>query len=121
MDASVTSSAQGLSTTTRSPRIWAVGGGKGGVGKSLLAVNLGVALARSGKRCILLDADFGGANLHTLLGLSNPSVTLTDLLTRKAPRLSDVVVPTQTPGLFLISGSRAQLDQANIKLSLIHI
>ena len=50
-------------------RIIAVGGGKGGVGKSVLAANLGIYLAQLGKHVVLLDADLGGANLHTFLGV----------------------------------------------------
>jgi len=50
-------------------RVWAVGGGKGGIGKSFLVANLATIAARSGKRVILIDADLGGANLHTCLGV----------------------------------------------------
>ena len=50
-------------------QIWSVGGGKGGIGKSLLTASLGWQLARMGKRVVLVDADLGGANLHTCLGL----------------------------------------------------
>ena len=46
-----------------------VGGGKGGIGKSLLTAALGWQLARMGKRVVLVDADLGGANLHTCLGV----------------------------------------------------
>ena len=46
-------------------RIIGVGGGKGGIGKSLLSASLGIDLARRGYRVVLLDADLGGANLHT--------------------------------------------------------
>ena len=44
--------------------IWSVGGGKGGIGKSVATVNIGCALALGGKKVILVDADLGGANLH---------------------------------------------------------
>lgn len=53
-------------------RTIAVAGGKGGVGKSTVAVNLGVALASAGHETILLDADTGLANVDVLLGLSPP-------------------------------------------------
>src|SRR5512136_1558160 len=49
-------------------QIWSVGGGKGGIGKSLIAASLGWQLARMGRRVVLVDADLGGANLHTCLG-----------------------------------------------------
>ena len=48
----------------------AVAGGKGGVGKSTLAVNLGVALAGAGHEVMLLDADTGLANVDVMLGLT---------------------------------------------------
>lgn len=51
------------------PRIIAITSGKGGVGKSSLAVNLGITLARSGHRVCILDGDTGLANINILLGL----------------------------------------------------
>ena len=84
------------------------------MGKSVLCANLGVALARAGKRCVLVDADFGGANLHTLFGLAHPRTSLADLFSRQAAHLQELAVPTGIPGLQLISGARAQADMANL-------
>lgn len=67
-----------------------VTGGKGGVGKTLLTANLGVELARSGARVLLVDLDFGLANLHVALRVSAPR-TIEDVLARRA-RLSDCIV-----------------------------
>ena len=53
-----------------------VASGKGGVGKTSLAVNLGLTLARQGRRTVLLDADFGMANAHILIG-ANPIASWT--------------------------------------------
>ncbi|MCU7934259.1 MAG: MinD/ParA family protein [Candidatus Thiodiazotropha sp. (ex Dulcina madagascariensis)] len=50
-------------------RVIAVTGGKGGVGKTNISANLGVALAELGRRVVLLDADLGLANLDVVLGL----------------------------------------------------
>jgi flagellar biosynthesis protein FlhG len=97
------------------PRIWAIGGGKGGVGKSVIAVNLGVALAKNRQQVIVVDADLGGANLHTLLGMPDPDLSLSDYLARRARRLSDIVLPTSVPGLNLVSGARALYEMANPK------
>ena len=44
-----------------------IASGKGGVGKSFLAANLAIALAKLGKQVIVADLDFGGSNLHTCL------------------------------------------------------
>jgi len=97
------------------PRIWAVGGGKGGVGKSVISANLGVALARSGQQVVVFDADLGGANLHTLLGMPDPRLGLADFLSRDVATLQEVRTPTPIEGLSLISGARGPLDMANLK------
>ncbi|MBW2091668.1 MAG: P-loop NTPase, partial [Deltaproteobacteria bacterium] len=75
----------------RRSEIWAVGGGKGGVGKSFLISGMGSSLALEGKQVILLDADLGGANLHTFLGINKPENTLTDFFDDKLP-LSELIV-----------------------------
>ena len=72
-------------------RMIAVTSGKGGVGKTNVAVNLAVALAKSGARTLLVDCDMGVANAGILLGL-NPSLTLADLLARHC-ELADIIVP----------------------------
>ncbi|MBI5187010.1 MAG: P-loop NTPase [Nitrospinae bacterium] len=97
------------------PRVWAIGGGKGGIGKSVISINLGVALARKGHRCVLVDADLGGANLHTMAGIPNPGKSLRELFTKDAGNLSDVLIPTGINNLGLISGAHALLDIANPK------
>ena len=79
-------------------RTLAVTGGKGGVGKSSVSVNLGIALADLGRRTLLLDADLGLANVDVLLGLS-PRYTLADLVAGRCG-LEDVLV--EGPGGLLI-------------------
>ena len=54
----------------RALRAIAITSGKGGVGKSNIVVNLCLALARRGRRVLLLDADMGLANVDVLLGLT---------------------------------------------------
>jgi flagellar biosynthesis protein FlhG len=97
------------------PCVWALGGGKGGVGKSMITANLAIALARRGQRCIAVDADLGGGNLHTILGVKKPHRTLSDFLNREVSTLADVLCETSTPNLSLVSGSRAFLEMANPK------
>jgi flagellar biosynthesis protein FlhG len=101
------------SAPNRPPQIWAVGGGKGGVGKSLVASSLGISLARRGHRCALIDLDLGTANLHSLLGGAAPRWTLTDFLEREIKSLADVLAPTPFMNLSLAAGGRASLDAAN--------
>jgi flagellar biosynthesis protein FlhG len=97
----------------RTRRIVSVGGGKGGIGKSLIAANLGIELARRGRRVVLVDADLGGANLHTCLGMEAPKRTLSDFVERRAERIEDVITPTGIQNLGLISGAMDHLDAAN--------
>lgn len=94
--------------------IWAVGGGKGGTGKTFAAANLGVGLARMGKRVLLVDADLGGANLHTCLG-AQPNTTLSDFIQGRVKDIRDVLVQTDIPNLALISGAQDYLEVANPK------
>ena len=54
------------------PRVFTVTSGKGGVGKTNIAVNLACQLAAAGQRVCLLDADFGLANVDVLLGVTPP-------------------------------------------------
>lgn len=61
------------------PRVIAIGSGKGGVGKSSIAVNLAISLAKGGARVCLLDADTGLANANILLGLT-PSYSLENVI-----------------------------------------
>jgi flagellar biosynthesis protein FlhG len=95
------------------PRIWAVGGGKGGVGKSVVSSNLAAALAGSGRRCAVIDADLGAANLHTLLGVTRPRYSLAHLLAGEVATLTDLMVQTPVPNLWLVSGHQALLEMAN--------
>ena len=63
-------------------RLIAVSGGKGGVGKTNIAVNLAVSLGNQGKSVVLFDADLGLANVDLLMGLSVEH-TLADVLEGK--------------------------------------
>ena len=95
------------------PIVWAIGGGKGGVGKSVVSTILAFWLARMGKRTVLMDVDLGGANLHTLMGIKSPPKTLNDFITRKSNSLEDICINTEAKNLRLISGSSEVLSLAN--------
>jgi flagellar biosynthesis protein FlhG len=97
---------------TRHSRIIAVGGGKGGAGKTLLSANLALGLAERGARVIVVDADLGGANVHTLLGVQPPMATLSDFINRERD-LDDLAVETPFANLRLISGALDDIDAAN--------
>jgi flagellar biosynthesis protein FlhG len=96
------------------PRIISVGGGKGGVGKSVVAANLATAMAHAGLRVVLVDADLGAANQHTLFGIHRPGPTLHALFQHDITSLEEALVPTCVRGLQLLPGSSAVLGAANI-------
>jgi flagellar biosynthesis protein FlhG len=80
------------------PRIISIGGGPGGAGKSLLAVNLAVYLAQLGRSVVLADVDPAGAGLHTMLGLDSQEKPVKyDAEGRKSQP-----IPTSIPGLVLL-------------------
>lgn len=85
-------------------RVVAIGGGKGGVGKSLVAANVGIFLATLGKKVILVDAAFGAPNLHIFAGVPRPSRSLAEALAAGGPPLADLAVATHVPGVKLIGG-----------------
>jgi MinD-like ATPase involved in chromosome partitioning or flagellar assembly len=97
------------------PDIWAVAGGKGGVGKSVVASNLAVAVARRGLSCLLVDADLGGGNQHTLFGIERPRTTLDAFLQGDEKDLSAVATPTRFHNLSLVFAASDALGSANPK------
>jgi len=100
----------------KSPRIWVIGGGKGGTGKTFLISSIGVNLARKGKRVIYIDSDIGGANLHSFLGIQPPKATLTDFFEKKTP-LQDLVFETEIPNVGFIPGDIHSLASDAIRFS----
>ncbi|HXY32039.1 MAG TPA: Mrp/NBP35 family ATP-binding protein [Gemmatimonadaceae bacterium] len=85
-------------------RIIAVSSGKGGVGKSTVATNLAVALARSGARVGIMDADIYGPNIPRMLGVSSPP-----------PVEGDRIIPLEAHGVKVMSlGFLVERDQPAI-------
>ncbi len=88
------------------PRVVAVCGGKGGVGKSTVAANLALAMGRLGHRVVIVDADLGAANLHTMLGVVHPPRGLAEFLDHRAETLDDIRIHgVGTPTLSLVPGT----------------
>jgi flagellar biosynthesis protein FlhG len=102
-------------TVSHSKKIWAVGGGKGGVGKSLVSANVAICLALMGNKVVAVDLDLGGANLHTCLGLPIPQMTLSDYVSKKITNFEDLLVSTPIQNLKIISGAQDELGMANLK------
>lgn len=93
------------------------GGGKGGVGKSFMSANVSIYLARRGLRVAIIDADLGGANLHTFMGMELPKVGLGDFIAHKAENIADVLVKTPIENLWLGAGVVKDLAAPNFKHS----
>jgi flagellar biosynthesis protein FlhG len=95
-------------------RVWAIGGGKGGTGKSFVAATLGLHLASLDRDVVMIDADLGAPNLHTLLGLKAGHPDLGDFLTGRVPTLEEATLATPYKGLRLVRGSENILFVANL-------
>jgi len=93
------------------PHVIAVTSGKGGVGKTQVAANIGVGLATLGRHVLLLDADLGLASLDLALGV-HPERTLLSVLTSEC-RVSDIVVPGPA-GVDLVPACPGRYDVANL-------
>ncbi len=100
----------------RATEIWAVGGGKGGIGKSFIISNIAQYLARNARRVVLVDADLGGANLHSFFGIDRPRTTLTDFFENGAS-LESLVSETGIGNLGLLAGAVESVAADHIRFS----
>jgi flagellar biosynthesis protein FlhG len=94
--------------------IWAVGGGKGGTGKSFISISLALELASREGDVVAIDADLGGPNLHTFLGVKEAPLDLGDFVNNKVSHLKEIALPTPFRGLRLIKGTENFLFMANL-------
>ena len=90
----------------------AVGGGKGGVGKTFVTVNLAAAIAREGFDVVVVDGDLEGANTHTCFGVPPPALSLADFVANREEELTKLMVETGIPNLRLIAATHANLAAA---------
>ena len=102
---------QEVTPSRHSARVITVTSGKGGVGKTSVSINLAITLSRLGKRVIVLDADFGLANIEIMLGI-RPKFNLADLMF-KGKSIKDIV--TYGPeNIGFISGGSGINEMANL-------
>lgn len=94
--------------------IIAIGGGKGGIGKSFVSSSIAIFLSNMGHETYLFDLDLGGANLHTTLGEGMPKVGVNEFLTDSSLTINDVSTQTAFPNLKLVAGSSDLVDVADI-------
>ncbi|MDD3364040.1 MAG: MinD/ParA family protein [Syntrophomonas sp.] len=101
-----------LGKEIRHTRVISVSSGKGGVGKSTLALNLALKLCAMGKRVLIMDADLGMANIDIMLGLV-PKYNLYHMIRDKKP-LKDIII-NGPGGLKIIPGGSGMNELANLQ------
>jgi flagellar biosynthesis protein FlhG len=97
----------------RTSRLWTIGSGKGGVGKSFLAASLARALARAGKSVVAVDADLAAPDLHAYLGVKPPGLTILDVMEGRAT-LSEALAATPEPQMRFLSCVGDELGMADL-------
>lgn len=96
------------------PKIYPIGGGKGGVGKSFVSASVGALIANQGKKVALIDLDLGASNLHTFLGMPAPEKGLDRYLNKTAAQLERAAVSTHIDNLAFISSCHCSMEIANL-------
>ena len=91
-----------------------IASGKGGVGKSLLAANLAVALGQGGKRVVLVDLDLGASNLHLVIGQRPGIASLGTWFSGKTD-FKDIIQTTDYQNVYFIAGDSQIPDLTSLK------
>lgn len=102
---------QNIESAKRTARVITVTSGKGGVGKSSITLNLAILLSRMGHRVIVLDADFGLANIEIMLGI-RPKYNLSDLIYHG--KVMRDIISYGPEGVGFISGGSGIQEMANL-------
>jgi len=97
----------------KTAKVVAFASGKGGVGKTALTASMAIELGKMGKRVVVVDADFGGPDLHEWMGVSRPSVTLNTFFTYRNVDFNHLLSTTPYKGVKLISGEVGKIEYAN--------
>ncbi|MDA3938608.1 MAG: P-loop NTPase [Spirochaetia bacterium] len=91
-----------------------IASGKGGVGKSLFATNVAIALAQTGKKVILADLDLGASNLHLILGMGSIKAGIGSFLSNPDTDFNDIIFDTEYKNLKFIPGDGEIPGMANL-------
>jgi flagellar biosynthesis protein FlhG len=98
-------------------KIIPIAGGKGGVGKTVIAANLAIALAGNGKDTVAIDLDLGGSNLHTCLGMKNNKPGIGNFISSRDILFQNIIQETPYKNLRFIAGDVFVPGLANINFS----
>jgi len=98
-------------TSKLAAKVITVTSGKGGVGKTNFTVNLAIAMSRLGKRVVIIDADFGLANIEVLLGII-PKCSFAEVFSQKCT-IEEALTPGPS-GISFISGGSGLAKMANV-------
>lgn len=103
------SQAKEIKGETMSGRVIVITSGKGGVGKTTTNANIGTALARAGKKVVMIDTDLGLRNLDLLLGLENRIVyTIVDVVEERCKLKQALVKDKKNPNLCLLAAAQTR-------------
>jgi flagellar biosynthesis protein FlhG len=97
--------------------VLAFAAGRGGTGKTLLAANVAVYLAQTGKKVVVIDADPAGGSLHLLLGTPRPPRGFGEFLRARVAGLSELIVDTPVAGVGIIGGEGSAFGSLRPKQS----
>jgi flagellar biosynthesis protein FlhG len=98
-------------------RILALGGGKGGIGKSVIASNMALSFIRHGKKVVIVNLDLGSSNTSTILGIKSTKVNITNFIDGKINDINKAVIKTCYENLGIIQGSSGFFETANLKFA----
>ncbi len=102
-----------LEIKKKTAKVVAFASGKGGVGKTALTASMAIELGKMGKKVVVVDADFGGPDLHEWVGVSRPSVTLNSFFTYRNINFDHLLTETPYENVKLISGEVGRIEHAN--------
>jgi septum site-determining protein MinD len=103
-------------------KVITISSGKGGVGKTTTTANIGIALARLGKRVVVIDADIGLRNLDVVMGLENRIVyDLVDVVEGRCRLRQAMIKHKQFPELYLMPAAQTRDKTAVSPADMIHI
>lgn len=97
-----------LPSARQMPAIIAVGGGKGGVGKSIVSANLAATISQYGYRVLVVDLDLGCSNLHSHFGVAMPKKNLADFVLNQRMSFRDLMLPASIPGVAFVAGGKEE-------------